>query len=178
MQFKNFNIKEFVSPETFKIHGYKSINLLDKELLFFIEEFHPFCAKHFGGKVTIVINDWSWGGGSNFTQRGYRDFDYYLHKLTKKLKRTPTLNEAVDYYNKSRSQHKFGRGLDFDVYVDGVLISASVIRQLIIDNRHLYWIQPITFIEDGINWNHVDTRPTDDFLVVWHVKTGDVKTYS
>lgn len=176
MQIKNFSVKEFVSPETYSLHGEKAITMIDKELLLFIENFHPFCAKHFEGKISIVINNWSWGG--EFSQRGLRDFQYYLNKLTYKLKRTPTVKEAADYYNKSRSQHKFGRALDFDVYLHGVRINPEEIRQLIIDNRHLYWIQAISFIEDGVNWVHVDTRATNDFLVVWHVSTGEVKTYT
>ena len=176
MQLKNFRAEEFVSPETFAIHGNKSISMIDKELLLFIENFHPFCAKHFGGKVVIKINDWLWNG--RFSQRGLRDFHYYSDKLRLKLLRDPTLEEATAYFNKSRSQHKFGRGLDFDVYVDGARIDPDVIRQLIIDNRHLFWICAISFIEDGVNWVHVDTRSTYDFLVVWHVKTGAVVTYS
>lgn len=176
MQLKNFRVEEFVSPETFNIHGNKSISMIDKELLLFIENFHPLCAKHFGGKVSIVINNWLWGG--EFSQRGLRTFDYYLQELTRKIGRTPTAEQASDYYEKSRSQHKFGRGLDFDVYVDKVRIDPAIIRKLIIDNRHLYFIDAISFIEDGVNWVHVDTRSTFEFLVVWHVSTGDVVTYS
>lgn len=176
MKLKHFITEEFVSPEAYAIHGDKALNMIDKELLLFIENFHPFCAKHFGGKVSIVINNWVWGG--EFSQRGLRDLDYYIAKLQKKLKRAPTFAEAVQYYNKSRSQHKFGRGLDFDVYVDGVRIDPAIIRQLIIDNRHLFWIDAISFIEDGVNWVHVDTRATYEYLVLWHVSTGNVVTYN
>ena len=160
MQLKNFRTEEFFSPETFAIHGNKCMSMMDSNLLLFIENFHPFCAKHFGGKVSIVINDWLWGG--EFSQRGFRDFAYW---------------SDIDKFIKSRSQHKFGRGLDFDVYVDKVRIDPAIIRQLIIDNRHLFFIDAINFIEDGVNWVHVDTRHTSEFLVVWHVSTGDVKTY-
>lgn len=160
MQLKNFRPEEFFSPETFAIHGNKCMSMMDSNLLLFIENFHPFCAKHFGGKVSIVINDWLWGG--EFSQRGFRDLSYW---------------SDVDKFILSRSQHKFGRGLDFDVYVDKVRIDPAIIRQLIIDNRHLFFIGAINFIEDGVNWVHVDTRHTSEFLVVWHVSTGDVKTY-
>lgn len=176
MKLKNFITEEFVSPEAYAIHGNKSIEMMDKDLLLFIENFHPFCAKHFGGKVSIIINDWKWGG--KFLQRGLRTFDYYLDKLTSEMGCTPSAKQASEYYEKSRSQHKFGRGLDFDVYVHQTRIDPAIIRQLIIDNRHLFWIDAISFIEDGVNWVHVDTRATDNFLTVWHVSTGNVVTYN
>lgn len=146
MYLNNFRVEEFVPKSVYNKRGAKSIYLMDKELLVFIDEFRD----HIGAPITI--NNWKWGG--NFQFRGLRTPD-------------------SDVYSQF-SQHSFGRALDFDVKG----YDAAEIRKWIIDNRDLWWVKPITFIEDGVSWVHVDTRCTpDNQLWSWHVKTGNTEIY-
>lgn len=162
MQLKNFKPFEFVDEATYKLHGDKSIGIMDKSLLVFIDSFHEHLqTKYKGSRISINVNDWKWGG--RFSWRGIRTTKYYA---------TPA------DFDRSRSQHKYGRGLDFDVYIDGTRVDPTTVRSWIIDLRHEPWVEPITFIEDGVNWVHVDTRYDPvNFLVLWHVGTGESVCY-
>lgn len=162
MKLKNFSVKEFVSEYTYSLHGEKSIQLMSSEIIDFMEFFHGFCSSHFGGKCSIVINDWSWRKGG-FQYRGLRDTKYY---------------GSAEKFDKSRSRHKCGMCTDFDAYIDGVRIEPLIIRKLIIDNCQREGFKNIRFIEDGVNWVHVSVEPSpDNILTVWHVNTGEAVTY-
>ena len=161
MKLNNFKEYEFVGEESYELHGDKCIQEMDKELLVFIDALHPALSDHFGQKVSIIINDWKWGG--RFDDRGLRNPCYY---------------GSMEAFDSSRSMHKYGSALDFDVYVDGKRIDPNVIRGWIINHRDLPWVYPITFIEEGVNWVHVDTRPTDNnLLIVWDINTGESVCY-
>ncbi|AUR82904.1 hypothetical protein NVP1029O_71 [Vibrio phage 1.029.O._10N.261.55.A7] len=158
----NFKVKELVSEYTYSLHGEKAIQLIDRELIKFLDFFHGFCANHFGGKCSMIINDWSWRKGG-FQYRGLRDVKYY---------------GAADKFDKSRSRHKVGMCADFDVYINGQRIAPDVIRKLIIDNYQRLGFENIRFIEEGVNWVHISTEATEgDLLIVWHVESGDSVTY-
>lgn len=147
MKLNHFKAYELVPRKVYEDRGEKAIQLMDRELLVFIDKLRETLDR------SITINNWKWGGP--FQYRGLR---------------TPDSDVYSQY-----SQHSFGKALDFDVKG----MTAKQVRQWIIDNRHLDWVKPIGFIEDGVNWVHVDTRPTDNFsLVVWHVKTGETEVYS
>ena len=174
MKLRNFKAHEFVDRATYELHGEKCLQMFDRALLLFIDGFHTRLQEDLGGKISIVINDWKWGG--KFQWRGIRNIHYYTDQLAKKLKRKPTNEEALEFFEQSRSQHKYGRALDFDVYQDSVRISPDVIRKIIIDYRteHL-----ITFIEDKVNWCHIDMRYTeDDLLVLYNIYTKGAATYA
>jgi len=104
----------------------------------------------------ITINTWKWGG--RFTSRGIR-------------------LPGSTYYS-ATSQHSEGKALDFDV----AGMPASEVRSWIISNRDLVWVKPITFIEDGVNWVHIDVGLTHgrskDKLILWHVKTKNSVVYT
>ena len=156
MQLKHFKVKEFVDKNTYEQRGDKAITTMDSELLTFIDNY----AEHLKSlnsdvKVSVVINDWSWDG--RFQWRGLRTPDY-------------------NKFNKF-SQHAYGRGIDFDVYIDDVRIAPEVTRQWIADNRFTDWVRPITFVEEGVNWAHVDTRASDGDLIFWHVDTKQTTVY-
>lgn len=158
---RNFKLHELVPDDVYTTHGEKCIRLMDKNLLVFIDAFHDYLNEVHGNAVSIIVNDWHWGG--RFSQRGFRTRKHYA---------------TDDDYIKSQSQHKYGRGLDFDVYIGKTRMDPALVRKIIIDLCELDWVKPITFIEDGVNWVHVDTRSNDNGqLVVWHVKTGDVICY-
>ena len=150
---KHFKAYELVDKETFDIHGEKSYTMFSQGIIHFLTNIHADLTNHYGGKVRIVINDWKWKG--EFSFRGLRTVKYY---------------DSVKAFNKSRSQHKYGSAIDFDVYIDGKRISPAEIRALLIKWRNNY---AITFIENGVNWVHVDTRPTtNNVLILWDVHTG------
>lgn len=156
MKLKHFKVQELVDKNTYEQRGDKAITTLDKELLTFIDNY----AEHLKSinsdvKVEVIVNDWSWGG--RFQWRGLRTPDY------KKFKKF--------------SQHSFGRGIDFDVYIDGVRVAPEVTRQWIADNRFTDWVRHIAFVEEGVNWVHVDTRANDGDLIFWHVDTKQTTVY-
>jgi uncharacterized protein YcbK (DUF882 family) len=147
MKLKYFKVQEFVPKSVYKARKGKAIQLIDYNLLIFIERLRETLNK------PITVNNWHVGG--QYQYRGLRD-------------------AGSDVYSKY-SQHSFGSALDFKV--SGM--SSEDVRQWIIDNRNLAWVKPITFIEDGVSWVHVDVRPTtlDQDLWVWHVKTGATEVY-
>lgn len=98
--------------------------------------------------LPITINDYIFGGNNQF--RGLRTI------------------ESKDY--SKYSQHSFGRALDFDVKG----MTAQEVRQWIIKNRNLWWVKPITFIENNVGWVHIDTRATDNYdLILYDVNTEE-----
>jgi hypothetical protein len=103
-------------------------------------------------KSPITINDWYWGG--RFDGRGFRDTD------------------NPDY--KKYSQHSNGRGIDFDVKG----WTPDQVRQWIVKNKDLWWVRPITFVEDDVNWVHIDCRYSEDnSLILWSIKTRQSKVF-
>jgi predicted transposase YbfD/YdcC len=87
MKLKNFSPYELVPKETYLIRGDKALQLMDKELLVFIDTLRTELGK------SITINDWKWGG--SFQYRGLR---------------VPASEHFKQY-----SQHTYGKALDFDV---------------------------------------------------------------
>ena len=164
MKLNNFKEYEFVGEESYELHGDKCIQEMDKELLVFIDALHPALSDHFGQKVSIIINDWKWGG--QFSARGLRTPNTFPYA------------GSIEKFNKSRSQHKYGKALDFDVYVGKERIDPEIIIAWIIHHRDLVWVQPVSFIESGVNWVHVDTRPIDNnALVIWDLVTEESTLY-
>lgn len=102
------------------------------------------------GKVTI--NTWKWGG--QFEYRGIRTPECPEYSIT--------------------SQHPYGKAVDFDV--EGM--TSDEVNQWLIDNRNAPELKGITFIEMGMNWTHMDTRPTvNDDLVCWWTN-GNTQVYA
>jgi hypothetical protein len=84
---KNFELKEFVSPELFKQFGEKSIWFLDPCIVQFAQTFRD----HIGRSV--IINNWHTGGKAKYS--GHRPLNCEI--------------------GASLSQHKFGRAVDIKV---------------------------------------------------------------
>ncbi len=102
----------------------------------------------------ITCNDWLWGG--KFQWRGLRT------------------SESEDF--SQWSQHTFGRAIDFTVKG----MTAQEVRDWIIQNRDLWWVKPITFLEEGkfVTWVHCDTRAgTNGNLWVWNIDNGKTKVF-
>lgn len=101
------------------------------------------------GKVTV--NNWNSGGKFQF--RGIRTVD------------------SSDY--SPTSQHAYGKAVDFDV----AGMTAAEVNQWLIDNREAKELRAISFIEMGMGWVHMDTRPDDkDNLTCWWTD-GRTKIY-
>lgn len=56
------------------------------------------------------------------------------------------------------SQHPYGKAADFDVKG----YTSAEVNQWLIANRNEPELRGVTFIEMGMNWTHIDTRPTTD----------------
>ena len=84
---KNFILQELVPPEIWEEREWKSIWLLDQNMIKMVDGIREFFGK------PITINNWKWGG--QFTLRGFRPEET---KIGSKL-----------------SQHKFGRAADMDI---------------------------------------------------------------
>ncbi len=103
-------------------------------------------------KKPITINNWSWGG--HFEGRGYRDSD----------------NSDYNEF----SQHSDGRAIDFDVKD----WTPKEVNEWIIKNRWIWWVAPITFLEDDVNWVHIDVRYHKyNSLTLWSPKTKTSSIY-
>lgn len=84
----------------------------------------------------VTINNWKDGGA--FRYRGFRP---------------PACTEGAPL-----SQHRFGRAVDFDVQG----ITAEEVRQDIrVSAQHMDF-NPITAVELGTNWVHIDVRNIPD----------------
>lgn len=159
MKLNNFKVQELVPKSVYDIHGDDAIFMMDKSLLDFIDNFKADLEAKFGGKISIVANDWLWDG--IFQYRGLRTISFY---------------NGLSNFNRSRSQHKYGRALDFDVYCDGKRILPSLIVNLIVEKFKEPLYDKITFIETGVNWVHIDTRANEyGDLVLWNAKTGTTR---
>ncbi|MGL4616512.1 MAG: hypothetical protein ACRCVV_21995 [Shewanella sp.] len=90
----------------------------------------------------VTVNTWKSGG--QFQYRGLR---------------TPDSKEFS-----SVSQHSYGKAVDYDVKG----MSAEQVRQWLIANRETPELRAISFIEMGVSWVHMDTRPTpENCLICW-----------
>jgi len=147
-----FKAYEFVPPLVYGALKEESFSKIDDRILIFMD--------HLRGALgrAITINTWFFDG--KFSQRGLRteESGHYV---------------PVTDSNRSTNNHPQGKAVDFDV--EGM--SAKQVRDWIIKNRNLSWIKPITFIEDDVNWVHVDVRTGDD-LVLWSPKTRKAIIYS
>lgn len=102
------------------------------------------------GKVTVN----TWKSGGVFQYRGIRTPECPQYSVT--------------------SQHSYGKGVDFDV----ADMTAAEVNQWLIDNRNEPQLRAISFIEMGMNWTHMDTRPDSDFNLTCWWTNGDTEIFS
>lgn len=135
---KHFKAHEFVDEVIYKKRGDASIELMDKEILEAID----FIREDLD--LPVTINNWFWGG--KYDGRGYRWDNKKLHP---------------EYSN--TSQHS-GKAIDFNVRG----MSAEQVNNWIIENRNHPKLRAVRFIEMGKSWTHIDSRPTEnDVLICW-----------
>lgn len=89
--------------------------------------------EHFG--VRMHINNWQWGGDRNYS--GFRPADCKI--------------------GAKHSQHRYGRAAD--IIIPNGEYDAEHMRLKIFENNILF--PYITYMEDGVDWLHVDCRNAD-----------------
>lgn len=133
---KYFYAEEFFSKKDYKEitnNGYDPRWWLDKGLIKSLDWFKERC-----DGATIIINDWKWGGGYQYS--GVRPFNTNI--------------------GAKRSQHKYGKAVDIKIKGYTVKEVATIIED---DFKFLNKEFGITTIEDirlTKTWNHIDTRWT------------------
>lgn len=149
---KYFKVHELVPESVYKRRGTKAMQLIDTRVQVFLDNLR----EALGAPITVN----TWRSGGCFSQRGLRTREFY---------------KSDQAYIDSLSQHKYGRGVDFDVKG----LSVKEVHKWLIENRNLAWVRPVTFVETGVNWVHVDCRFTteDGDLWLWNVETGKTEVY-
>lgn len=135
----HFVIQEFVPQDVFEKFQTKSLWFIDRRVILLAE----FIRSRFG--KPLIINNWHSGG--KFQYRGFRP-------------RSSSVGAEF-------SQHRFGRGIDFNVMTK----EASEVSEEIIKSFSLYKKAGLTTIEDPLytkGWTHIDIRDTnsDELLIV------------
>ncbi len=148
---KNFDIREFVSPEIWNRWGEKSIWFVNPWCYEFAQFVKEWLSKEYGEEIVIEINTWSWGGNRKWSC--HRTYQYIKDMINKGVK-TATLSQhiggqahAIDFLAKIKS--------------NGAYIPANDIREKILDNQELMMKHGLTTIESGRfarSWNHCDDR--------------------
>lgn len=126
---KHFKAQELVPKHIFELRGEKSLELIDERVIITLDTLRELLGK------PITVNNWLWGGNRNWS--GLRTAGFY---------------SSIEAFEKSLSQHKYGRAVDF--LVKGM--SADEVREFIYKNKEKF--PYITFIETEISWVHIDVR--------------------
>ena len=134
---KDFEIYELVPKRMYRKYGERCWQLLDTRMLMGLQMYR----NRFG---PLIVNDWYWGG--NLEQRGLRTWEFFLED-------DEPVEYAMEKYAESRSQHKYGRAVDFhsEAYTVAEMLNWTYQTEEVI---------PFTGIEDfpGITWFHGDVR--------------------
>jgi hypothetical protein len=146
MKAEYFKIQELVPPCVYSARGNKAWELIDDRLIYTIDQLR----RKFG---TTIINTWHSGGDQS--QSGLRTYEYYLQDGNNEIEFNKRLVEAMLKFNKSYSQHKYGRAAD--CLFSGV--TADEVREYIFTNPHKF--EYINGIERNVSWLHIDVRNSD-----------------
>lgn len=133
---KYFKAFELVPPDVYEIRREKSLQLFDPNLL----KLADWLRARYG---PATINNWYWGGA--FSQSGLRTMEHY---------------GTWKAFEKSFSQHKYGRALDMK-------FKDKTAEEVRTDLKALWELEGLGFaitLENNVSWLHVDTRPQDRLL--------------
>ena len=120
-----FRTQELVPQKVYEVRGELALELLDDRALITLDKLR----KRYG---SITVNDWMWGGNSQW--RGLRTPDSPWYK--------------------PYSQHTFGRAFDC-VFKE---VTAEEVRQDIFKHPHVLDFEHIRSIELNTSWLHFDVR--------------------
>jgi len=139
-----FSIEEYVPPHIFEQRGDKAWELIDPRLI----RTNDLLRSYFG---TMIINTWhSESLSSTYGRRswsGFRTAEFYRQRGDDDL-------AMFKRYDRSLSQHKFGRASDA-LFRD---TTAAEVREYILKNPSKF--PDLTAIEDKVSWFHGDVRNT------------------
>lgn len=136
---KNFILQEFMPKDIYSKYKNRCIWFIDPSIITIAQMIRSRFAK------PMIINNWHTRKEGGFQFRGFRD-------------PLCTIGAAL-------SQHRFGRGLDFNV----IGISSEEIYKDIIDNEFdymAYGVTTVESIEHTPNWIHVDIRQQNKDQIV------------
>ena len=78
---KNFDLREYVSPEVWNKYGQSSIWFVNP-VLFNLMQFHKeMLCEEYGGNVSIIMNNWHVGGPRKWS--GHRTYSYIRNQIKK-----------------------------------------------------------------------------------------------
>lgn len=152
---KNFDIEEFVPRSTYDKYGENARWFISPKMVKCAEFYKSFFTNYYKNKygnenvksVSIVINNWSYGGSKQYS--GYRPPDY---------------TEGA-----KESQHRHHNAFDCEIVVvfyDGKREEANYteIHKVIKDNEAEFMANGVTTVEDvtiAKGWLHTDFRWTN-----------------
>jgi hypothetical protein len=141
----NFLVEEFVPQKVYEKYGDSSLWFVDPKIV----NIAQLLREYFGKPMTIN----NWHNGGNFNYRGFRDDSFYYQ-----------WDSDLSAYKSKRkgklSQHRFGRGIDFNV--SG--LTSDEVRESILQNEEMWMDAGVTTLEDGAyapTWCHLDIRTTN-----------------
>lgn len=161
---KDFDLREFISPDTYKRWGHKSIWFVNKKVLYFAQFHKDFLTDHYRKiygsklvKVTVTVNNWLFGGDK--IGRGYREPQQYAK------------GGQFEDDPFSESLHRQGLAVDLIVvlhFADGkkLLIDSKTQILIILNNWETYKQTGLTTVESPAyapTWLHADFRNIDQY---------------
>lgn len=149
----NFDLRELIPPELYRQRGNAAIWHISPVLLKVGQFTRDFLCNHYQEDVSVIINDWLWGG--DFTKSGFRFPDEELGSRLSFHK--GGLCSAADLKCRFRQSRKW--------------IPADDVRDIILENEQEFMAAGLTTLEAkeyAPTWVHIDCRLTglDHILIV------------
>ena len=149
---KHFTIKELVPKHIIDGYGEEGAwKLLDEKALKTLE----WLRENLG---PCTINNWHLGG--SFSQSGLRTWQFFMQDGK------TTEEDAKAEYDKSGSQHKYGRAFDGKFKNH----TAEEVRKWIKENWSKSGFDWSITLEEGVSWLHFDVRPRTKSKKVYSFK--------
>jgi len=157
----NFDIREFVSPDTWRKWGERSIWFVDPVIIEIAEFYREFFCDYYGAdEVNVIVNDWHFGGRK--IGRGYREPKQYN---SGQFSKRPN----------SESLHRQGKAFDCDIYLkmngESKEVDYRAVHAIIKTHQFEFRRAGVTTLEHpefAKTWLHTDVRYTglDHILIV------------
>lgn len=151
---KNFDIREFVPQLLWEQFRDKSIWFVNPTIIKLAQFNKDFFSEYFGKEVSVIINDWLWGGRYQFS--GFR-FPDSLKRDSETTFHQGGLCSATD------NKYRFKETRE--------TIDPDEIRKIILEHESEFMAKGLTTLESGEfapTWVHQDCRNTllDHILIV------------
>lgn len=141
----DFDLRELVPPKLYDERGNSALWHLNPTLLKVVQFTRDFLGKEYKQEVSVIINDWLWGG--NYTESGFRYPDSETGSRLSFHK--GGLCSAADLKCRFKSTKEW--------------IPADDIRDLILNNEKKFMKAGLTTVEAkeyAPTWTHIDCRLT------------------